>query len=301
MNYEEISLDSSAGVVTITFNRPAKLNAFTFRMLDEVNHVLRREVGTGTRAVLFRGAGRAFCSGDSLTGMGGGGHPLDNMRAGHHAMIKRIRALRIPVVAAVHGFAYGAAFDLILACDFRLAAESALVGDIRMNRAINSMAGAAYWLPRYVGVGRASEILLLGERIIARQALDWGLLTRVFPDAEFESGVAEFMARLATMPTAVIGANKSLLNFGLDNFLAPALEPRRGNCSRRSRPRTTRKARCHSSRSARPATPGVRKFTSQHRKKTPAGCVQRGGRPGPIDRLAPDWYSSRSSVPPNVF
>jgi 2-(1,2-epoxy-1,2-dihydrophenyl)acetyl-CoA isomerase len=223
MNYEHIMFAKSAGVATITFNRPDKLNAFTFKMLEEINRVLTRE-SADVRAVVFRGAGRAFSAGDDLAGMGGKRHPLDDMRAGHHAMIKQLRAMRIPVVGAVHGYAFGAAFDLILACDFRVAAESAFIGDIRVSRAINSMSGAAYWLPRYVGVGRASEILLLGEKIGAREALAMGLVTRVFPDAEFDVGVNEFAARLATMPTAAIGANKMLLNYGLDNFLGASLD-----------------------------------------------------------------------------
>ena len=223
MNYEQITFAKSAGVATITFNRPDKLNAFTFKMLEEINHVLTRE-SADVRAVVFRGAGRAFSAGDDLAGMGGKRHPLDDMRAGHHAMIKQMRAMRIPLVAAVHGYAFGAAFDLILACDFRVAADSAFIGDIRVNRAINSMSAAAYWLPRYVGVGRASEILFLGEKIGAREALAMGLVTRVFPDAEFDVGVNEFAARLATMPTAAIGANKMLLNYGLENFLGASLD-----------------------------------------------------------------------------
>jgi 2-(1,2-epoxy-1,2-dihydrophenyl)acetyl-CoA isomerase len=223
MNYEHIMFAKSAGVATITFNRPDKLNAFTFKMLEEINRVLTRE-SADVRAVVFRGAGRAFSAGDDLAGMGGKRHPLDDMRAGHHAMIKQLRAMRIPVVAAVHGYAFGAAFDLILACDFRVAAESAFIGDIRVSRAINSMSGAAYWLPRYVGVGRASEILLLGEKIGAREALAMGLVTRVFPDAEFDVAANEFAARLATMPTAAIGANKMLLNYGLENFLGASLD-----------------------------------------------------------------------------
>jgi 2-(1,2-epoxy-1,2-dihydrophenyl)acetyl-CoA isomerase len=223
MNYDEISLEASAGVLTITFNRPAKLNAFTFKMLAEINRALVEEAA-GVRAIVFRGAGRAFCSGDDLSGMGGGREHLREMRDGHHRMIRRIRELRIPIAAAIHGYAYGAGFEFALACDFRLAAESAFIGDIRAGRAINSMSGAAYWLPRYVGVGRASEILMLGERMTARQALEWGIVTRVFPDAEFDRGVAEFAARLAAMPTLALGANKMLLNFGLENYLADALD-----------------------------------------------------------------------------
>ncbi len=224
MNYEQIIVDRAAGTLTITLNRPAKLNAFTFKMLAEINYVLAREIDRDVRAIVFRGAGRAFSAGDDLGGMGGDGHPLDRMRQGHHVLIRRIRALRIPVVAAIHGYAFGAAFDLMLACDFRVAAESAFIGDIRVTRAINTMSGAAYWLSRYVGMGRASEILLLGERIAAPKALEWGLLTRVFPDADFESGLAQFLARLGEMPTAAIGANKALINFGLEHRLDESLD-----------------------------------------------------------------------------
>lgn len=223
MDYEQIIFSKDAGIVTITFNRTAKLNAFTFKMLDEVNHVLTHET-SDARVVVFRGAGRAFSAGDDLFDMGGNGPPLEKMRAGHHAMIKRIRALRIPVIAAIQGYAFGAAFDLILACDFRVMAQSAVTGDIRINRAINTMSGAAFWLPRYVGMGRASEILMLGERITAEQALNWGLVTRVFPDDQFDAEVKSFAERIATMPTSVMGANKALMNYGLEHLLPETLD-----------------------------------------------------------------------------
>jgi 2-(1,2-epoxy-1,2-dihydrophenyl)acetyl-CoA isomerase len=223
MDYEQIVFSKDAGVVSITFNRTAKLNAFTFKMLDEVNHVLTRET-TDARVVVFRGAGRAFSAGDDLFDMGGRGPALEKMRGGHHAMIKRIRALRVPVVAAIHGYAFGAAFDLILACDFRVMAQSAVTGDIRIKRAINTMSGAAFWLPRYVGMGRASEILMLGEKITAEQALQWGLVTRVFPDDRFDAEVNAFAAKIAAMPTSVMGANKALVNYGLEHLLPETLD-----------------------------------------------------------------------------
>jgi len=223
MAYEQILFSRIDGIAAINFNRPDRLNAFTFKMLAEINHVLTGELDPGTRAVLFRGAGRAFSAGDDLVDMGGAS-PLEDMRRGHHAMIKTIRALRLPVVAAIHGYALGAAFDLALACDFRLAADSAQLGDFRINRAINSMSGAAFWLPRYVGVGRASEILMLGERISASRCLELGLVTRVYPEPQFERGIAEFADQLKSLPTKVIGANKALLNFGLENYLAAALD-----------------------------------------------------------------------------
>ena len=224
MVYEQIQFSRTDGIASITFNRPDRLNAFTFKMLAEINHVLISELDPGTRAVVFRGAGRAFSSGDDLVDMGGAS-PLKDMRRGHHAMIKTIRALRLPVVAAIHGYALGAAFDLALACDFRLAADSAPSGDLRIKRAINSMSGAAFWLPRYVGVGRASEILMLGEPI-QRVAMPGDRISdyRVYPEPQFERGIAEFADQLKRLPTKVIGANKALLNFGLENCLAAALD-----------------------------------------------------------------------------
>lgn len=223
MDYEQILFVKSDGVATITFNRPDKLNAFTFKMLEEANQALGGRLDAEIRAVVFRGAGRAFSAGDDLTGMGGT-HPLDDMRRGHHAMIKRIRALRVPVVAAIQGYALGAAFDLALACDFRLAAQTAQLGDVRVNRAMNSMSGAAFWLPRYVGVGRASEILMLGQRLSAARCLEWGLVTQVYPDVDFEGELGEFVRVLLSLPTKVLGANKALLNFGLESYLAAALD-----------------------------------------------------------------------------
>jgi 2-(1,2-epoxy-1,2-dihydrophenyl)acetyl-CoA isomerase len=223
MAYEQIILAESEGILSITFNRPEKLNAFTFRMLAEINEVLNRRIDQSVRAVVFRGAGRAFSAGDDLVNMGGT-NPLDDMRRGHHAMIKRIRALRLPVVAAIHGYGLGAAFDLALACDFRLAARSAELGDVRINRAINSMSGAAFWLPRYVGVGRASEILMLGERIGAPRCVELGLVTRVFPDDAFDAGIQDFLGVLRKLPTKVVGANKALLNVGLQTYLDAALD-----------------------------------------------------------------------------
>jgi 2-(1,2-epoxy-1,2-dihydrophenyl)acetyl-CoA isomerase len=223
MVYEQILVAKADGIATVTFDRPDKLNAFTFKMLDEINDALNGANITGIRVVVMRGAGRAFSAGDDLTGMGGT-HPLDDMRRGHHGLVKRIRALRLPVIAAIHGYALGAAFDLALACDFRLAARSAQLGDVRVNRAMNSMSGAAFWLPRYVGMGRASEILMLGERLDAARCLEWGLVTRVFADDAFDAGVTEFARRLLALPTKALGADKALLNFGLESHLATALD-----------------------------------------------------------------------------
>jgi 2-(1,2-epoxy-1,2-dihydrophenyl)acetyl-CoA isomerase len=154
----------------------------------------------------------------------GGTDPAQDIRDGHHRIIRRLRGLRVPVVAALNGFTLGAGLDLALACDFRIAAAEAELGDVRATRAMCSMSGAAYWLPRMVGVARATEILLLGERLLASRALELGLVTQIVPRADLEAAVAAFVARLLALPTAALGAQKACVEFGLRHDLAASLE-----------------------------------------------------------------------------
>src|SRR5437762_598134 len=164
MNHEQILCRREGSVATIVLNRPEKLNAFTFRMLAEIHAALDTLPFDDLRALVFTGAGRAFSAGDDLIDMGGT-DPAEDIRRGHHRLVTRLRGARVPVIAALNGYTLGAAFDLALACDFRIAAADAELGDVRVPRAMCSMSGAAFWLPRLVGLGPALEILLLGERI----------------------------------------------------------------------------------------------------------------------------------------
>ena len=223
MPYEQITCSRDHAVATITLNRPEKLNAFTFQMLAEINAALDEVADADLRALVLTGSGRAFSAGDDLIGMGGS-DPAADIRNGHHRVIRRLRGLRVPVVAALNGFTLGAGLDLALACDFRIAAEKAQLGDVRATRAMCSMSGAAYWLPRMVGVARATEILLLGERLPASRAFDLGLVTQVVPLARLPAAVAAFVDRLLSLPTAALGAQKACLEFGLRHDLAGALE-----------------------------------------------------------------------------
>ena len=223
MHYEQIACSRARAVATITLNRPDKLNAFTFRMLGEINAALDDVSDEHLRALVLTGTGRAFSAGDDLLGMGGT-DPAGDIRSGHHRIIRRLRALRVPVVAALNGFTLGAGLDLALACDFRIAAAEAELGDVRATRAMCSMSGAAYWLPRMVGVARATEILLLGDRLPASRALELGLVTQVVPATELRAAVDAFVDRLLRLPTGALGAQKACLEFGLRHDLPAALE-----------------------------------------------------------------------------
>lgn len=223
MDYREIVFELDGELGTIRLNRTAKLNAFTFRMLSEILDAFRVFEEGGVRAALLTGEGKAFSAGDDLGDMGGGDDPFVDMREYHHVLIKQVRGAGFPVVAALNGYTFGAAFDLALACDFRIAAESAELGDVRVNRAMNSMSGTSYWLPRMIGVARATEILLLGERIPAGKAYALGLVNQVVPDNELLETAQEFCQRLLELPTLALAANKNCINFGLENTLDDSL------------------------------------------------------------------------------
>lgn len=223
MEYREIIFKLDGKIGTISLNRIDKLNAFTFRMLSEIMDAFRRLREEGARAALLTGEGRAFSAGDDLGDMGGS-DPYRDMRSHHHALIKRIRGASFPVVAALNGYTFGAAFDLALACDFRIAAESAELGDVRVNRAMNSMSGASYWLPRMVGVARATEILLLGRRLTAGEAFALDMVNRVVPDEELLDAARDFCRRLLELPTLTLAADKRCIDFGLENTLDNSLD-----------------------------------------------------------------------------
>ncbi|MBM3139641.1 MAG: enoyl-CoA hydratase [Chloroflexi bacterium] len=206
---------TDAGVLAITLNRPEHHNALTFPLIRELLALLqdvapRREV----RAVTLRGAGtRAFCSGDDLRGMDRTAG-LDNAHTGHHQLVMTIRELPKPVIALLTGHALGAGFELSLACDIRIAADNLDIGDHRVRRAIGMIAGSSWFLPRVIGRGRALEMLLTGRHLTAAEALNWGLVTAVWPLAEFDARAAEYVAGIAALPTIAASAFKAALDYG---------------------------------------------------------------------------------------
>lgn len=176
--------------------------------------------------MVIAGAGRAFCSGDDLKSMGTPEYPgpddeLARVRDGYPLLLKRIRQLRVPVIAKVQGYALGAGCDLALACDFAIAVEDALLGLVFVQRGI--AAGTAL-ITRQVSYHRACELLLLGDMITAVEAERLGLVNRVVPAGELDAAVRELADRLASGPTAVIGALKEAMNLGLSVGFEEALE-----------------------------------------------------------------------------
>ena len=205
-------------IATITMDRPKKYNALIPAMILELCDVLERaRQDHGVRAIVLAGAGGNFCAGDDL-------HPEERfkygqpdlhtrMKTGYPRLVVEIMTLRKPVVAMVQGYAVGAGFDVALACDFRMASQGARLASIYVKRGMGG--GCAYLLPRYVGLGKATELLLLGDFIEIDEALRLNLVTKVYADAELEARTYEFAAKLAKGPTAAIGAIKNARNQGL--------------------------------------------------------------------------------------
>lgn len=215
---------SDAGVLSITMNRPERLNALNYRMLRELHQLIEHARETPEiRVVTLRGQGtQAFCSGDDLKGM----EPepgIDSSQTVHHPLLLAINSLPKPVVALIYGWALGHGFELANACDLRLAANNMEVGDHRVTRAIEMNGGTSWFVPRIVGRGRALELLMTGRHLYAQEALAWGWANYVWPMAEFEERAAEYVNMLARLPTVTVGVYKAAVNYSEEHTLRDSL------------------------------------------------------------------------------
>src|SRR6266576_6678622 len=189
MSYETVMWEQSGGVGKLTLNRPDSLNAWTHQFGAELKEVLDGAAADeSVRAVLVTGAGRGFSSGADLKA-GFDPHPDDGrpdvkkeLHGVYHPVIAGIRRLPKPVVAAVNGPAVGIGASLAFACDLVLAAESAFFGLAFVNIGLMPDGGSTLFVPAAIGKARAFQMALLGERVSAQQALDWGLVNYVHKD-----------------------------------------------------------------------------------------------------------------------
>jgi 2-(1,2-epoxy-1,2-dihydrophenyl)acetyl-CoA isomerase len=219
MAYETIRWERSGGVGRLTLDRPDSLNAWTGELGRELGGLMAGEASDpAVRAVLITGAGRAFSSGADLRA-GFDPSPDDGrpdirkeLIEVYHPIIAAVRALEKPVVAAVNGPAVGIGCSLALACDLVLAAESAYLGLAFVGIGLMPDGGSTLFVPARVGKARAFEMALLGERISAAQALEWGLINAVHPDERLLPEAEALVERLAAGPTRSYAASKRALN-----------------------------------------------------------------------------------------
>jgi enoyl-CoA hydratase/carnithine racemase len=225
----ELALED--GVATVTLSRPDKLNALTFDVYADLRDLLGELPHRGdARVLVLTGQGRGFCSGGDVEEIIG---ELQRMPAADllaftrmsGAVVKAMRDCPLPIVAAVNGVAAGAGSVLALAADFRLLARSASFTFLftRVGLAGADM-GSAYLLPRLVGLGRAMELLVLGDDVSAERALELGLATEVLDDDELPAAAGALARRLADGPALAYSTTKVLLTRELDLDLAGAIE-----------------------------------------------------------------------------
>lgn len=229
MDFRSIRLETSpAAVATITLNRPDSLNALDAATVDELRSAVESLAGSGARCMLITGEGRGFSSGADLAG--GGGLPEDAgvaLEKHFNPLVEALFALDIPVVAAVNGPAAGAGCSLALCADIVIAARSAYFLQAFVNIGLIPDAGATWLLPRLAGRARAMELMMLGERIPAEKALEWGMIARVVDDCDLGAEAVALATNLAQGPTVALGLIRRLARESAHLPLADALAAER--------------------------------------------------------------------------
>ena len=228
MEYEHILRSDAAGVLTLTLNRPAVLNSCNRRMVAELTDAFDDAARDGeVRAVLLTGAGRAFCAGQDLAEAVPVDAPVPDIGdivEGYNGLVLAVRRLEKPVVAAVNGAAAGAGASLALACDIVLAADTASFIQAFIKIGLIPDTGGTFFLPRLVGLARAAALMMLGSKVTAQQAQDWGMINEVVPAAALMETANGLARNLAAQPTRGLGLIKRALNASLTNDLAQQLD-----------------------------------------------------------------------------
>ena len=212
----------------LRLNRPEALNTLSDALIEELDDAIDEiEADPKIRVVVVTGAGRAFCAGGDLKGFTPTGEldPDALMRSVRRAasVVERIPLLDKPVIAAVNGVAVGGGLELMLACDFVVAARGARIGDCHLNYGVLPGGGAAARLPRLVGPSLAKRLTFTGELLPAAEFLPYGLVTEVVADDELTSRVGELAAQIAAKSPLGLARVKRLIDDGLDQSLATAL------------------------------------------------------------------------------
>jgi 2-(1,2-epoxy-1,2-dihydrophenyl)acetyl-CoA isomerase len=229
MGYETINLTIDGAIATMTMNRPAVLNAMTTRLGIDIRDALRViRQNEALKVLILTGEGKAFCAGADMQ---------EVLRVNSDAIeaekavkvflecIEEIRTLDIPVISRINGDAYGGGAILALACDFKIAVETAKFGFLFVRVGLTGAdAGATYLLPRLIGLTRATEMLMLGKVVEAPEAYRLGMLTRVVKHESLDDEVGRFVNKILNGPTLAIKMTKKALAGSLDKDLRTELD-----------------------------------------------------------------------------
>ena len=230
MSYESILFAVDGGIARLTLNRPERLNSFNDAMHAEVRDALARvRADTVVRVLLLTGVGRGFCAGQDLSdrAVAPGAEPVDigaSIERNYKPLVKALRALPVPVVCAVNGVAAGAGANIALACDIVVATQSASFIQAFSKIGLIPDAGGTFFLPRLVGTARAMGLAMLGDKLPAEQAAEWGLIWKCVADADFVATVDALLAQLANAATRGLVETRLAIHAAAGNALDAQLD-----------------------------------------------------------------------------
>ncbi len=215
----KLLIENDGAVRTLRLHRPDSLNALDNELLSALGKaVADAEKDKSVRCVVITGAGRGFCSGQDLADVGArsqSDEPLElgaHLRDRYNPLITRLRTMEKPVLAAVNGVAAGAGCSLALACDIRVASESASFIEAFIHVGLVPDSGSTFMLPRLIGLARAMEMACTGRKVTAAEALQIGLVNQVVPDDQLAEATKKLAQKLAALPTRAIGLTKRAFN-----------------------------------------------------------------------------------------
>jgi 2-(1,2-epoxy-1,2-dihydrophenyl)acetyl-CoA isomerase len=225
-----VTTSRDGDVLRLTLDRPSRRNALSHAMIDDFVALLTDAAADDSlRAIHIRGAGTDFCAGaDWVATNDSGQRPRtgDLLRRIPHTanrVIELVQTIQLPVVCSVRGWAVGLGCNLALAADFTVAADDAVFWEPFVARGFSPDSGSTWLLPRLIGVARAKEMLLLGEKVSASDAADWGLVHRCVNASELDDVADQLVSRLASGPTVAIGLAKQAINYGQHATLQQAM------------------------------------------------------------------------------
>jgi 2-(1,2-epoxy-1,2-dihydrophenyl)acetyl-CoA isomerase len=229
MSYQTILFDITGGVARMTLNRPDRLNSFNTTMHAEVRAALGSLEGSDARVLVLTGAGRGFCAGQDLgdraVAPGGAAADLgESIEKNYKPLVLALRSLQMPVIASVNGVAAGAGANVALACDIVIAARSASFVQAFSKLGLVPDSGGTWSLPRLIGNARAMGLALLGDKLPAEQAAQWGLIWRCVDDAELAATVDALATQLAAAPTRGLARTKQAMYEGWGHTLEDQLD-----------------------------------------------------------------------------
>ena len=226
MTYETITVEIADKIATITLNRPERMNACSLDMAGEINDALSSM--QGVRALIITGAGRGFCSGADLAARGdrpvnGGEGSYIALTRHYNPLMMTLARLNLPIITAVNGAAAGVGCSIGLAGDFVIAGRSGYFLQAFVNIGLVPDGGASWMLPRLVGKARATEMMMLGEKISGEKAADWGLIYKCVEDDVLMAEARALATRLANGPTVAYAVMRKNILTALEHSYAEAL------------------------------------------------------------------------------